>query len=705
MSQKPYEEQGKKRARPRRSKFKIAPIAGTLAAIVLAVILWPSLSQWMSSGSPNQQTGPAAEMHNPFAAAQNAGPQIKNQNAVDTPDANGRKEDAGDDQAPKSKATVAATAGGIAPAPPGMAPAPPGMAPAPPGVTRPPSDAADHWNEADDTLAAERVAKLAGLIDIVEPCLVRLEVVSTNGKTWGSGFLVDEGGTIVTNYHIIEDALSITALFSNNSKLEIAGFKQAAPAKDLAVLQTATPERKLPFLQLAKKDPVKKDNVVAFGSPNGMTFSASEGIVNGVRAGKKAGELAELGADLTGAWAQITATVSPDNSGGPLVNRAGEIVGINTMTLAAEQNQNFAVARDELRLVLGAARDKPVTPFEKLPPSKSGRKAARPAIDADAASADDGQSSKSDLSDAETTKFKSLSTLVWFGAKYRDIKALDAVVKKRLGRTPKDAGSGVAIDEVSDDSPAARAGIQKDDLIGTIDKKPVFQASDVEELVDQFKAGQEVKVSLLRPQTGGKYTNKLVNVRIVALVSSRAIDHAASADVPVEVRDFLKRHLLRYRESLFEANNSADRQKSGPAPAGGGKQSPAATGGVSVKALLQKGPFAPLFYPAFGTDVPVHMGSIGNLERVRVLAVATQKMAVARVKGGLIALLADTSSLIKGKPVKEDQVNLGRAQIIGIVTVLLDEAKEGRTATVFAARPLAVEEYYPQEKATADDDR
>ena len=700
-------EQGKKRARPRRSKSKMAPIAGTLAAIVLAVVLWPSLSQWMSSRSPDQQTGPAPEMRNPFAAVQNSGPNIKNPNTVAPPAGNGRKEEGDDDKAPSPKAAAAAasaaTAGGIAPAPPGMAPAPPGMAPAPPGMARQQGEAADNVNEADDNLAAERVAKLAGLMEIVEPCLVRLEVVSANGKAWGSGFVVDEGGMIVTNYHVVEGAQTITATFGDNSKLEIEGFKHAAPAKDLVVLQSAASERKLPFLRLAKKDPVKKDGVVAFGSPSGVTFSASEGIVNGIRTGKKTGELAELGADLTGAWVQITAPVSPENSGGPLVNRAGEIVGINTMTLAAEQNQNFAVARDELRLALGAARDKPVAALDKLPPSKEGRKAARPAIDAEAAPADDGQSAKSDLSQKEADNFNALSTIVWFGAKCRDIKAMGAAAQNR---NPKAPNSGVPVDEVSDHSPAARAGIEKGDLIITIGKAPVSQASKVDALVDKFEAGQEVKIALLRPQPNGKPPRKMVvTVHIKALVSSQALDHATNADVPVDVRDFLKRHLLRYAVTLREAIDEADRQKAGGAPLAGGNQPPAAKGGISVKGLLLKNPFDPLFFPAFGTDVPAHVGNIGNLERVRVLKVVTQKMTVARIKGGLIALLADTSGLIKGKQLKDEQFNLGRAQIIGTVTVLLDEAKEGRTATIFVARPFAIDRYLPTSQSPADDDR
>jgi S1-C subfamily serine protease len=491
----------------------------------------------------------------------------------------------------------------------------------------------------------------------------------------------------------VEEAQTINATFSDNSKLAVQGFKYVAPARDLAVLQTAPPQRELPFLQLAKKDPVKNDGVVAFGSPAGASFFASEGIVNRIRAGKKPGDLAELGADLAGIWAQISAQVSPDNSGGPLVNRAGDVVGMNATTLAAEQN--FALARDELRLALDKARAQQVTPLDKLPPARSRPKAAAPAIDAEVTPAETGQLARTDLSQQESENLDKLSAIIWFGAKYRDIKELGPVAKNSLGRKRTDSGAGVAVDEIWDDSPASRAGMQKDDLIGTFDGKPVVQASDIQELVDQFQARQDVKVSVLRPQPNGRFSKKMLTVHIEALIDPRALDYVATADVPAEVRDFLKRHLLRYAAKLFETANPVERPKTGGAPVAGGKQASAATGGASVQAFRQKSPFAPPFAPAFGTDVPARLGNIGNLERVRVLTVVNQKMAVARIKGGLIALLADTSSLIKGKQAKDELFNLGRAQIIGTVTVPLDE-KNARTATIFVARPFAVEAYLPQ---------
>jgi len=630
--------------------------------LALTLVLWLSLSGCESSDSQNQRQ--------PSKSDGTAAPQ-------------------GVAQAPPK---LGPDASGTAPAPPGMGPVAPVVGPAPPGVSRPSGESAG-VNDVDDSLAADHAAKLAGVIEQVAPCLVRLDIVSANGPVSGSGFVVSEAGTIVTNYHVAEAAQTVSATFGDGSKLAIEGFKYVAPARDVAVLQTAPPERALPFLQLAKKDPIKNDSVVALGSPPGASFSACEGSVSGIRTGKKPGDLAELGAELIGIWAQVSAQVSPETSGGPLVNRAGDVVGMATATLATERN--FALSREELRLALDKARTQPVTALDKLPPFRNPSKAPRPAIDAEVTPTENAQPSKTDLSQQESAEFARLSTVVWFGAKCRDIKELPPVAKNSLGRKRTDSGSAVAIQEISDDSPASRAGILKDDLLGTLDGTPVTQAGDIEKLVDQFTEGQDAKVLVWRPQPNGRYSKKLLTVRIEPLIPRRALDYVTTADVPPEVRDLLKRHLLRYAAKLFETINPPEQQKAGSGASAGGKQPPVGSGGMPVQAIREKSPFAPSFAPAFGTDVPVRLGNIGHLEHVRVLAIATQKMAVARIKGGLIALLADTSSLIKGKQLKEETFNLGRAQIIGTVTVMLDE-KNARTATIFVARPLAVEAYLPQ---------
>jgi S1-C subfamily serine protease len=542
--------------------------------------------------------------------------------------------------------------------------------------------------DADDTRAAAGVAQLADLIEDVEHCVVRLDFVSARGKGCGSGFVVDKDGTIVTNYHVVEQVQTMTATFNDNSKLAIEGFKHVFPSQDLAVLQTASPGRALPFLSLAKKIPRKGENVVAFGSPLGLSFSASEGIVSGIRT---AAELAELGADVAGTWIQMTTQISPGNSGGPLVNQRGEVVGVNTMTLTAGQNLNFAVSCDDVRLAIDKARGQKVTGLspERLAPASGRRGAARPATEDDIAASEDVHLAKTDLAPSEKSKFESLSKSVWFGVKWVDVIDFDARATRGLP-----SRSGIVVTEVAYHSPAYRAGIKNGDVIRTINGKQAAQTSVVEELIDDFVAGQSVPIQILRPESPGRYSKKDVTVRVEATLPRQVLDQVARSETPIEVRDFLKRHLMRYFATLAESIKIAGKQTGRSRIA----NSPSQATGLSVKELRKMSPFDPLFLPAFGSEVPVHVGNIGALKRMQVLAIVSRKMVVARINRGLIALLADTSNMVDG-----EFVNLGTAQIIGTVTI--GESSGGLTIKVFVARPFVVDKYLPEwDSADKDDD-
>ena len=109
-------------------------------------------------------------------------------------------------------------------------------------------------------------------------------------------------------------------------------------------------------------------------------------------------------------------------------------------------------------------------------------------------------------------------------------------------------------------------------------------------------------------------------------------------------------------------------------------------------------PFDPLFLPSYGSEVPVHVGNIGNLRRVQVLAVVSRKMVVARINRGLVALLADTENLVDG-----ELVNLGTAQIIGTVGIEIPNSG-GRSVKIFVARPIAVDKYFPEVELPDDDE-
>lgn len=144
----------------------------------------------------------------------------------------------------------------------------------------------------------------------------------------GTGVVIDERGIILTSLHVIEDAVGVTVVFANGMESE-ATVLVRQPENDLAVLEAQEiPDDLLPATLASSATLRVGDEVVAVGNPFGISNSLSAGVVSGLgrRYRSKTGEtLANL--------IQFDAAVNPGNSGGPLVNRNGEVVGIVTALL------------------------------------------------------------------------------------------------------------------------------------------------------------------------------------------------------------------------------------------------------------------------------------------------------------------------------------------------------------------------------------
>ena len=203
-------------------------------------------------------------------------------------------------------------------------------------------------------LQAADQASLSDLIDKIDPSIVRIDVTAAAEKGVGSGYVVDADGLVATNYHVIAGASEATAVFKNGEKIKVLGTLLWDAKRDIAILKID--KGSLTALPLADALPRKGESVVAFGAPVGLSFSASEGIVSAVREGQ------ELGDDekdaRPGTWIQTTAPISPGNSGGPLVNRDGKVVAMNTMQLVIGQNLNFAICSVDVAAALKAAQGK-----------------------------------------------------------------------------------------------------------------------------------------------------------------------------------------------------------------------------------------------------------------------------------------------------------------------------------------------------------
>lgn len=194
---------------------------------------------------------------------------------------------------------------------------------------------------------------LPDLIALVEPSVVRINSITPEGGGTGSGFVVDYEGTIVTNYHVMEGATRAQVEFADGTTAPVTGFRFLLSEKDIAIIDIDLPSEKLKPVAIADVLPQKGISVAAFGAPHGLSFTASDGIVSALR--KAEDMLENLGAQVQGDWVQTTTPISPGNSGGPLVNMYGAVVGMNTMGRRSGQNLNFAISCVDIKAAVAAA--------------------------------------------------------------------------------------------------------------------------------------------------------------------------------------------------------------------------------------------------------------------------------------------------------------------------------------------------------------
>jgi S1-C subfamily serine protease len=166
----------------------------------------------------------------------------------------------------------------------------------------------------------------------------------------GSGFVLDKQGHIVTNYHVVEGAEQVQVSFSDQSTYE-ADVVGTDPSTDLAVLRVDVSSRALTPLPLADSDDVRVgDPVVAIGNPFGLDRTATAGIVSALQRNVTAPDGAAIDHVI-----QTDAPINPGNSGGPLLNSAGEVIGVNSQISSPNGGGNvgigFAVPANTVKTV------------------------------------------------------------------------------------------------------------------------------------------------------------------------------------------------------------------------------------------------------------------------------------------------------------------------------------------------------------------
>jgi len=186
----------------------------------------------------------------------------------------------------------------------------------------------------------------SALLDNVEHSVVKIDTVGTGtdifGRTVqeqgaGSGWIMNENGSIITNNHVIDGADSITVT-TLDGKTFPAKVVNADTVNDLALLQINTSQ--LPTLKIGDASKIKVgDWVLAIGNPLGEGIIATEGIISrlGVNLSVSATETYN---DLI----ETTAAINPGNSGGPLINLSGEVIGITTAKVSASGIEGMGYA-------------------------------------------------------------------------------------------------------------------------------------------------------------------------------------------------------------------------------------------------------------------------------------------------------------------------------------------------------------------------
>lgn len=165
----------------------------------------------------------------------------------------------------------------------------------------------------------------------------------------GSGFFIDESGIIGTNYHVVDGIDSLLVKTSDGTFYD-AQILIMDEKNDLAVIRIKNPlGRKFPIVKFGNSDNIKVgQEVFAIGSPFGYEYTISQGIVAGIRENEKVSftdPVSYMPIEKSFSKViQITAAISPGNSGGALFNTKGEVIGITTYTYQGYGNLNFALA-------------------------------------------------------------------------------------------------------------------------------------------------------------------------------------------------------------------------------------------------------------------------------------------------------------------------------------------------------------------------
>jgi serine protease Do len=183
----------------------------------------------------------------------------------------------------------------------------------------------------------------------VLPSVLTLRVENKAGDRYvGSAFLTLKEGIAVTAWHVIYDAVKVTAKYSDGRNCDVVGFIDYDETKDVALIKVESKDR--PLLPVAAETPPIGAKIYVIGSPKGYEFSISDGLLSQIQ---KVDGFNQY---------QVSCPFSPGNSGGPILNTQGEVLGLAAWTRNGAQNLNFATPASEAYRL---DAEKAVTPWKQ----------------------------------------------------------------------------------------------------------------------------------------------------------------------------------------------------------------------------------------------------------------------------------------------------------------------------------------------------
>ncbi|XP_070782729.1 serine protease HTRA1B isoform X2 [Enoplosus armatus] len=283
---------------------------------------------------------------------------------------------------------------------------------------------------------------IADVVEKIAPAVVHIELYRKMifskrevAVASGSGFVVSEDGLIVTNAHVVANKHRVKVELKSGATFD-AKIKDVDEKADIALIKIDAP-MKLPVLLLGRSADLRPGEfVVAIGSPFSLQNTVTTGIVSTTQRGGK--ELGLRNSDMD--YIQTDAIINYGNSGGPLVNLDGEVIGINTLKVTA--GISFAIPSDKIRQFLAESHDR-------------------------------------------QAKGKTLQKKKYIGVRMMSLTpTLAKELKERQSDFP-DVTSGAYVIEVISRTPAEAAGLKESDVIISINGERITSASDVSAAIKQ----------------------------------------------------------------------------------------------------------------------------------------------------------------------------------------------------------------------------